>query len=40
MRTKPHWITIIAIKLGAKYALWKEKRKRAMRQKNIARWDS
>jgi len=40
MRTKPHWITMIAVTLGAKYALWKEKRRRAMRRKNIVNWDS
>lgn len=38
MREKPHWITAIAITLGAKYALWKEKRRRAMRRRNIVEY--
>jgi len=38
MRTKPHWITCIAIRLGAKYALWKDLKRREMRKQNIADW--
>jgi len=38
MRTKPHWITCIAIRLGAKYALWKDLKRRKMRKENIVDW--
>lgn len=38
MKEKPHWITRIAYTLGAKYALWKEKRRRSLRRQNIVEY--